>query len=663
MEIPLLDDITIIFLISIAVLFIGHRFRVPAIVGFLMTGVLTGPYGLGFVQSVHEVEALAEIGIILLLFAIGMEFSFESLLQIKRTTLLGGSLQVIITLLTALFIALEIGRPIGEAIFIGFVVSLSSTAIVLKLIQERAEIDSPHGRTTLGILIFQDIIIVPMMLFIPLLAGSAENLGSTTLILLIKGIAIIGLVIISAKWIVPNLLYQIVRLQSREIFLLSIILICLTVAWITSNAGLSLALGAFLAGLIISESEYSYQALGNILPLRDIFTSFFFVSIGMLLNVGLFLERPVLIVLIALGVLALKSLIAGFVTVLLGYPIRTAVLVGVALSQIGEFSFILSKTGVAHGLLTGDNYQLFLAVSLLTMAATPFVMALGPRVSDFVLRFPLLRRSRLAGYPAQERADEGKKNHIIIIGFGFVGRNLTRAARVGEIPYLILEVNPEIVRDEKAHGEPIYYGDATQEMVLNHAGIKNARVVVVAVSDSGTSRRIVEVARRLNSEVNIIARTRYLQESKLLYALGADEVIPEEFETSVEVFTRVLRNYQVPAYKVGSVVAAVRSHGYEEFRDFFKERGPISDLRHYLPDVEIGTAWVGERSHLVGRSLAQIGLREKYSINVLAIVRDSQTHTNLTGDVIIYAEDVLLLLGTADKVAEISDLLRNPVER
>jgi CPA2 family monovalent cation:H+ antiporter-2 len=322
MEIPLLNDIVIIFGLSIVVLFICHRLRVPAIVGFLLTGILAGPYGLGLVEAVHKVEILAEVGIVLLLFTIGIEFSLKDLIRIRKSVLMGGSIQVLLTLLVTFVIARQLGQPIGESIFIGFLVALSSTAIVLKLIQERAEVDSPHGRTTLGILIFQDVIIVPMILVTPLLAGATGNSGESALFLLAKGIGIIGLVIVSAKWIVPHVLYQIARTRSRELFLLSVIVICLAVAWITSSAGLSLALGAFLAGLIISESEYSHQALGNILPFRDVFISFFFVSIGMLLDIGFLFQQPEIIVLLTLSILALKTIIAGFAVILLGFPGR-----------------------------------------------------------------------------------------------------------------------------------------------------------------------------------------------------------------------------------------------------------------------------------------------------------------------------------------------------
>ncbi|MCP4752647.1 MAG: potassium transporter KefB, partial [Proteobacteria bacterium] len=531
MEIPLLYDIVVIFGLSVVILFICHRLKVPAIVGFLLTGVLAGPYGLGLVKAVHEVEVLAEVGVVLLLFTIGMEFSLEKLLKIKKSVLLGGSFQVTTTLLISFFIVRHFGQPIGQSIFIGFLVSLSSTAIVLKLVQQRAEVDSPHGQATLGILIFQDIIIVPMILLTPMLAGTSVGTTESVLFLFAKGIGIIVLVIISAKWIVPQVLYHITRTRDQELFLLSIVIICLSIAWLTSSAGLSLALGAFLAGLIISESEYSHQAIGNMLPFRDVFTSFFFVSIGMLLDIAFFIQQPTTIVLIALAVLAVKSLIAAFAAVLLGFPLRTSILVGLALGQVGEFSFILSRTGIEHNLLSGELYQIFLAFSVLTMAATPFIINLAPRIADVVLKIPLPQKLKNGFSPVPEIEVPSQKDYLLIVGYGVNGRNLARAAGMVDIPYIIVEMNPETVRSEQAKGETIYYGDASQEAVLRHVNIKNAKIAVVAINDPPATRRITETIRRFNPKVHLIVRTRYLQEMKQLHDLGADDIIPEEFET------------------------------------------------------------------------------------------------------------------------------------
>ncbi|MFZ3092198.1 MAG: cation:proton antiporter, partial [Methanothrix sp.] len=335
MEMLLLGDIAVIFVLSVLVLFIFHKIRAPAIVGFIFTGVLAGPQGLGLIQAIEQVDVLAEIGVILLLFTIGLEISLKDLMQMKKYVLVGGTLQVALTILAVYALLIYSGQPLGTAILMGFLVSMSSTAIVLRIIQKKSEMYTPQGRTILGILIFQDIAIVPLMLAVPLLPGAVGEVPESALIILAKGLALIALVIISAKWLVPSALYHIARTDDRELFLLSLVAICFAVAFITSSAGLSLGLGAFLAGLTISESQYSHQAFGSVLPLRDAFTSFFFVSIGMLLDVRFLFANPLYVILLAFGVMLSKSIIAGATVAILGLPLRIAVLVGLALSQIG----------------------------------------------------------------------------------------------------------------------------------------------------------------------------------------------------------------------------------------------------------------------------------------------------------------------------------------
>lgn len=659
MAVPILTDLVIIFGLSIAVLFVCHQLRVPATVGFILTGILAGPHLLGLVRAVHEVEILAEIGVILLLFTIGVEFSFANLLQIRQSVLIAGPIQVAATCLAGLALAWHFGRPLGEALFVGFLLSLSSTAIVLKLLQERAEVDTPHGRTGLGILIFQDIVIVPMMLFVPLLAGAAENIGVSLLIMLAKGVMIIALVIASAKWVVPQVLYQIARTGNRELFLLSIVLICMAVAWLTAQAGLSLALGAFLAGLIVSETEYSHQALGNILPFRDVFASFFFISIGMLLDVDFLLKNPGIIALLTLGVLLVKAVLAGSAALFLKFPLRTAVLVGLALCQVGEFSFILSKVGQSQGLFSGESYQLFLDVTIITMVATPLMMALAPRTADFILRWPLPQRLKLGAHLSETIDKSVPGDHLIIVGFGVSGRNLARAAKTGEIPYVIIEMNPETVRRERQSGEPIFYGDATQEEILIHANIKEARIIVVVINDPAAVRRITSLAHRLNPRIHIIVRTRYVSELQPLFELGANDVVPEEFETSVEIFTLVLRKYLVAKGEIERFVTQVRADGYLVLRGISREQDSLSDGLGHLHEFEISTFRLGKRAPLAGKSLAQVELRKKYGVTVMAIRRDSQMLPNPEPDMQLLPDDLLIVMGTPENLSNANWLFKN----
>jgi CPA2 family monovalent cation:H+ antiporter-2 len=661
MEIPLIKDILIIFALSMGVLFFCHRLKIPTIVGFLLTGLLAGPHGLGLITADKEVEVLAEIGVVMLLFTIGIEFSLRDFMRIKRAVLMGGSFQVLLTLAATFFFSRHFGYGLGESVFAGFLVALSSTAIVLKLLQERAEIESPHGQTTLGILIYQDVIIVPMILLTPLLAGKAGNFGTSLPLLLAKGIGIIVLVILSAEYLVPKILYYIARTRSRELFLLSIVVMCFAVAYLTHSMKLSLALGAFLAGLTISESEYSHQALSNIIPFRDLFTSFFFISIGMLLDIHFLFAKPVLVFLLALGVLIVKSLLAMATALSLGLPLRTAILVGLALCQMGEFSFILSEEGVKFGLLGGDIFQLFLAVSVLTMAATPFIIALGHRIADGLMRLPLPKKLKSGLYPLQGLTDARKKitlkDHLIVVGYGVNGKNVTRAAKSAGLPYLIIEMNPETVRTEKEKGEPIYYGDAGQEAVLNHANIKEARIVVLVISDPAATRRTALLARRLNPDVHIIARTRFLQEMEPLYQLGVNEVIPEEYETSVEIFSRVLTRYLIPRDEIDRFVNEVRSDGYEMFRRLPQDGTAFCDLQSYIPDVQINTLRVGNASPFAGKTLSEIELRKKYGVTLLAIRRDKEILTNPDADTKIETGDILVLLARTGNLADITALL------
>ena len=660
MEIPLLYDICIIFGLSIGVLLICHRLSVPAVVGFLLTGLIAGPHGLGLIQVDREVEILAEIGVILLLFTIGIEFSLRNLLQIKRAVLLGGSLQVGLTLIAAFAVARQFGQATNESLFIGCLAAVSSTAIVMKLLQERDDTRTPQGRTALAILIFQDIAIVPMILITPILAGHTGDMSNALILLLAKAAVMIAVVFVGAKYVVPLILSQVLRTRSREVFLLSVLAICLAVVWLTSRFGVSLALGAFLAGLIVSESESSHDALGHISPFRDVFTSFFFVSVGMLLDFHVLFQKPLLIAGLTIGVLVAKSIIAGGVTSMLGYPLRTAILAGLTLSQVGEFAFILSKSGIEHGLLSEANYKLFLAVSVVTMAATPFIISAAPHVVNGILRLPLPRRLVSGLSPIASTQDAEQTNHVIIIGFGVNGRNVAKAARAANIPYVIVEMNPETVRTERANGEPIFYGDAIHDAVLHHANIKAARVVVVVISDDAASRRIVAAAHALNPTAHIIARTRHLAEVEPLYRVGANEVIPEEFETSVEIFTRVLMEYLIPHDQIEQFIAEVRADGYKMFRTLPKDTPSVSDLKVHFPDLEISVLWVDPKSPFVGKSLAEIALRGTYEVTVLAVRRNEQILTNPHGELRIEFDDEVYLLGNPEKIAQVADLFDNP---
>ena len=652
MDFPLLHDIVILLGFSVVVVFILQRFRLPSILGFLITGLIIGPYGFSLIQSQEQIEVLSEIGVILLLFVIGMELTVKQLSSIKRTVFYGGFMQVGLTITITSIIFLFLDFPWQQAVFVGFLFSLSSTAIVLKILQDRNEISSPHGRTALGLLIFQDIIVVPMMLFTPLLAGNSTDLISEVLLLLGKSGLIVLLTYLGARYIVPRAMYLIAKTKNKELFLLSTITLCFAVAFLTSLAGLSLALGAFLAGLIISESEYSYQATSTILPFRELFISFFFISIGMLLNLDFLMENIVIVMGLVLVVFALKGTIIALVTALLKYPLRTVVLTGLALFQVGEFSFILSRIGIEYGLLTVEMNQYFLSVSVVSMLLTPFVIIFSERISSLILNSALQKPwDLIIKNPKLEDRSNLKdlENHLLIIGYGINGRNLARAARYANIPYVILELNAQIVRKERTKGEPIYYGDAVHEHILERLRVKKARVVVIAISDPSASKLIVSNIRHLSPSVYLLVRTRYVKEIESLLAMGADEVIPEEFETSVEIFSRVLSNYLVPIDELENLVDNIRADNYDMFQS--KNRLPRTLSSPKIPDFKITCVRVmADRGEVTGKTINEIDVRRKFGVNVLAISRKDEMINSITPEQKILKNDLVFISGDQEHI-------------
>lgn len=653
MAVPLLDDVVLIFALSVVVIYVLSRLRLPGIVGFFVTGVVVGPYGLGLVEGVEAVEVLAEIGVVLLLFTIGLELSLESLVRWRRMILVGGNLQVLITFLGAAGLSVWVGFPVGEAVLVGFLVALSSTAVVMKLLQDRGDMDTPHGRSALSILIHQDIVAVPMMLVIPFLGTGG---GGGLFLSLVEGVVVVLVVVVAGRWVVPWILDRVVEVESQEIFLIALVVIGLGAAWIFAEAGLDLALGAFLAGLVVSESEYSHHAFGQVLPLRDVFASFFFVSLGMLLNAGFVLNNLSLVVGLAAVVLVAKAVIVVLVVSLgLGLSLRAAVIAGLSLGQIGEFSFILAERSRSYGLLSGDVFDVFLSVAVLTMAATPFVLDAAPGLADRVSRLPLPRRVVRGGIP--DREGDERRDHVVVVGFGLNGRNVAQAAEASGIQYAVVEMNPVTVREARSRGVPIIYGDASSVEVLEAAGVDVARVVVVAIGDAAATRRVVSAAKRLNPVIHVVARTRYVSEVEPLYGLGAEEVIPEEFETSVEIFSRVLSKYLVPRERIEEIVGDIRAEGYGMFRGL--ERRPVSFGGLDLPGVEVSAVEVGEA--VGGETLEGLDLGRRLGVTVVGIKRGGEVVSVPSGGFEFLEGDVVYLLGDAEGTAEAAKVLRGDV--
>jgi len=654
----ILRELILLLAVSLPITFLFHKAKLPALVGFLITGVLIGPHGGAVITDTSVVERLAEIGVVLLLFTVGLEFSIADIMRSGRQFLLGGGLQVLLTIAVVAVIAFLFAYPPPQDLFFGFLASLSSTAVVLKMYTDRAELDTAHGRLATGILLFQDMAVVPLMLLLPVLGQAGGSAGIAPLSIAASlGKAVLGLALVffAARKIVPFLLHHVIRLRNREIFFLLVVLLCLGTAWITYSLGLSLALGAFLAGLIIAESEYSHAIVADILPFRDYFASIFFISIGMLLQVRYFSDHWMMLIGLTTALALVKTGLVTGTALFLGYPLRSSILAGLALAQVGEFSFLLAQQGERFGLISGDVFQAFINTSILTLLGTPFIMQAAPWVAD---RFRIL---------APEQRDEPNicalTGHTIIAGYGLNGANLARTLKATRIPYTILEVNVDTIRRARDDGEPIIYGDITREDVLDRAGASCARVIVFAVSDFAATRAAIRHVRQINPAIFILVRTRYAAEVDELMQMGADQVIAEEFETSIEIFSRVLHQYHVPGNIIANQISLVRFDGYKMLRGISLDQEKIGRLAALFAAATVDNVQIQPESACLGRTLKELDIRRLSGATVIAIVRNGEAATNPGPDFTLAVDDIVVLLGAHRELDAATELLTQQPDR
>ena len=638
-EFPLLKDLIILLAFSLPISFLFHKLDLPAIVGFLITGMIIGPYGARLIPDSHVVSILAEIGVVILMFTIGLEFSLTRIMQ-NLHLVIGGGLQIFLTGGAVYLLSILIGYPPSLSLFFGFLFSLSSTAIVLKMYSDRGEIDSPHGKLSTAILLFQDLCVVPMILLIPIMANTELTSYLVIALTLTKAIIAVIVIFISARLLVPRILYHIVSLRSREFLVLFVILLCLGTAWLTHMFGLSLALGAFIAGLIISESEYSFQIVVDILPFRDYFSSIFFTSVGMLLHLNFFVNHWIYIIGITAGVIFLKGILVFITAKILRFPLRTAIITGLSLAQVGEFSFLLAEQGKGYGLIQEELYQTFLASAILSMLLAPLLIRISSELS-----FKIQSIFSLQPEPPERSEETPISNHVIIAGYGLNGQNLSRVLKETGIPFLVLDINGERVKQVKSLGLPILYGDITHREILSKAGAQRAKMIVFAISDPMATRRGVLITRQMNPDIYIMVRTRYASEVEELYHLGANQVIPEEYETSIEIFSRVLKEYHTPHNIIDQQVELIRMEGYGMLRGLSISGDKLRELSAILATSITDTCQVQENSPAANKSLKELDLRRKTGATVIAIIRGKKAITNPDPEFIILAGDMLVLLG------------------
>ncbi|MFC1563058.1 cation:proton antiporter [candidate division KSB1 bacterium] len=648
MHIPvLLQDLFTLSVFAFLVIFIFQKLKLPITVGFLVVGSIVGPYGLGVITDPQQVIDLEEIGIILLLFVIGLEFSIRDLMKLKKAIFGAGILQIIITILATAVIAYYVaGESLEAGIFWGFMIALSSTAIVMRGLQKKGMLNSPSGRLSLAVLIMQDLAIAVMLGILPFLKGDIFEIRWMLILTVIKMALLIAALLLAGLYLLPKLFYVVVKTRSRELFLVTIMFIILAVLWISAKAGLTLALGAFIAGLILSESEFSHQAMAEIMPFRNIFAGLFFISVGMMLNINFVWSNINLVFGFLFIIIIGKFILTSLSLVLVKYPLPVALMTGIAISQIGEFSLILVQEGQKFGFLQGDRLQSFLAPAILSMMLTPFLIRCMPRFGRLAFHVPLLCRM----IPSTADANDTQKisrleNHVIIAGYGLNGKNLARILKETAIPYIIIELNGETVRQEKARGESIFFGDVTYPDILKHLGADRARVLVLTLSDPAAVRRTIAIAKSLNPALNIITRTLYVTEVEDLYTLGATEVIPQEFETGIQIFNKVLQCYGIPINVIHKYISEIRREGYEKLR--IPDLPPFHHHNPYLflQFLQLITYQISGGKALVGKSLGELQFRTKTGVTIIAVARDDNIITNPGQELILKKDDIIAMVG------------------
>lgn len=631
---PLLVDVAVILIAAFPLLFLGRRFRVPVVLSYIVAGVVIGPHALGLIRDAARVETIAELGVALILFFIGLHVPLARLKALGRTAFLSGPVQMVLTALAVAGVALAVGITFRLGLFYGILAALGSTAVVLPVLTARDEMGAPFARRFLGVSLFQDLAVIPLMLLVPLFGGSEAPPMRT--ILTRVAVAMVGVIvlILVARVIVPRLFRAIARMGREAFTAAAVVLIVVTIA-IAERIGISAALGAFAAGLVVGDTEFIHEIEGVLRPFRDFLSALFFTSIGMLLDPQFVFANPLLIATAVLLVLVIKVAAAYPAFRLSPAMKRTSLRAAFAIAPIGEFSFLLAQAGKKTGLLQVSAEQTFVAVAVVTLAATPLLVTLGSWLAE---------RIHESVDAESEGGDAPLDRHIIIVGYGLNGQNVARVLVSTGIRHVVLDEDADRIREARAAESRALLADAGDPHALRLAGIDKAVAVIVAISDPDGTRRIVRFARTLNANIHIIVRTRYVAEVERLRQLGADEIIPEEFETSLEIVTRTLRILCIPQNIVANQLRLLRDEGYRMLRDPAVRATDGARLSALFAGGTSQTYYVLPGTWSEGRTIAGLNLDED-EVAVAALLRDGRALSPLPLDEPLQAGDTMLLVG------------------
>lgn len=644
--------------------FLANRLGQPVLLGYLLGGMLIGPAGFRLIALEGDIQVLSEIGVALLLFALGVEFSLKDLLRMRAIALGGGSLQIILTILLGGGLAYLTGwvTTIPKAIFLGAVLSLSSTAVVLKSLIERNEVQSNHGQIMLAILIVQDLGVGLMLAILPALTRPTNIIGIALFTAVLKALLFLGGAILVGKWVIPLLVRLLARSGSQELFLLGILILCLGIALLTSALGLGIEMGAFVAGLMISNVEYADHALDRVLPMRDVFATLFFASIGILIDPAFLLANSwVLLGLVAITMIG-KAMIATGVVSLFGYSLKTALMVGMGINQIGEFSFVLAGVAQNQGLFPPRLYGLTVGTTAVTLLITPFLLRATPHLLTWLEGLPWLNHLlRLNHTPHLFGLAEELVGHVVVVGYGRVGQTLVRMLYFQGYKILVIDNNEATLQTLRERGVPYLFGDAASTLVLEKANLPQAKAMAIALPDPMATRLTLNRALSLAPELDITVRAHVNEEIDVLYQLGAQEVVQPEFEASLEMGAHMLLKLGDSTFEVQQVVNRYRTGRY---RDILPERAEywgVADLESAIEGLQRHWYGLEADSPLVGLSLAQANVRRLTGATIMAIERNKQLHRYPTGEMVMQAGDRLLVVGNLGEHSAFENLLKGEV--
>ncbi|PSN15273.1 sodium:calcium exchanger [filamentous cyanobacterium CCT1] len=641
--------------------FVASRLKQPVLLGYLLGGMLIGPAGLGLITLEGDIEVLADIGVALLLFALGIEFSLKDLLRMRAIALGGGSLQILLTILLGGGLAYLTGwvDTIPTAVFLGAVLSLSSTAVVLKSLIERNAVQTNHGQIMLAILIAQDLGVGLMLAILPALTEPADVIGTALVAAVLKALLFLGGAILVGRWVIPLAVRWLARSGSQELFLLGILVLCLGIALITSALGLGIEMGAFVAGLMISNVEYADHALDRMLPMRDVFATLFFASIGILIDPAFLLANGwVLLGLVAIAMVG-KAIIATGVVALFGYSLKTALTVGLGINQIGEFSFVLAGVAQQEGLFSPQLYGLTVGTTAATLLITPFLLRATPHLLTALEQVPWLTQFfQLSRSPRLYGQEADLAGHVVVVGCGRVGHTLVRMLYFQGYKILVIDNNEAVLQSLRDRGIPYLFGDASSPLVLEKARLPQAKAMAIALPDPMATRLTLNRALSLAPDLDITVRAHGNAEIDTLYQLGAQEVVQPEFEASLEMGAHLLLNLGDSTFEVQQVVNRYRTGRYRDILPERSEYWGATDLESTIEGLQRHWYELLPDSPLVGLNLAETNIRRLTGATVMAVERDKHLHRYPTGEMQLAAGDRLLVVGSFEAHASFETLLQ-----